>query len=214
MNTREPMAISDEYLQIEDQYLKTILNNKNIWDTDLCQAGITLYKGNITTIKADAIINAANNQLLGCFIPGHTCIDNAIHTFAGVRLRLECHEMMQRQKFLEPTGKAKITKAYNLPNRYILHTVGPIIRGSLQDKHKSLLKMCYMNCLKKAEENHLKSIVFCCISTGVFGFPQREAAKIAIQTVKDYLKDSQIEKVIFNVFKDTDEKIYQELLEE
>lgn len=211
VNTREPIPISEEYLKKEDEYLKGILSQKEIVDVQDFPLGISLYQGDITTIKADAIVNAANHQMLGCFVPGHHCIDNTIHTYAGMRLRLACYELMKKQKYPEPTGCAKITKAYNLPSQYIIHTVGPIVHGKLENKHKELLKMCYLRCLKKAEEYHLKSIVFCCISTGVFGFPKKEAAKIAVETVKDYLKDSSIKKVIFNVFEDNDKEIYHEL---
>ena len=151
-------------------------------------------------------------KMEGCFIPGHNCIDNAIHTFAGVQLRNECHQIMSKQRYLEPTGKAKITNAYNLPCRYIVHTVGPIVHNVLTDEKRFLLAECYRNCLKKAEVYGLKSIAFCCISTGVFNFPKKEAAQIAINTVSTFLKGSQIEKVIFNVFKEDDEMIYQQLL--
>ena len=149
----------------------------------------------------------------GCFVPGHHCIDNAIHSYAGVQLRNDCHQMMQRQGFLEPTGKAKITKAYNLPCDYILHTVGPIIRGHVSKKDEQLLASCYESCLRLAEQYQLKTIAFCCISTGVFHFPQELAVEIAIKTVKEFLKDSSIEKVIFNVFKDEDYAIYNKLLQ-
>lgn len=150
--------------------------------------------------------------MLGCFVPGHHCIDNAIHTFAGIRLRLKCNELMVKQGYLQPTGKVKVTPAYNLPSRYVFHVVGPIVNGKLENKHHVLLKMCYQNCLKQADNMNLKSIAFCCISTGVFHFPNDEAAKIAIETVLEYLPTSKIEQVIFKVFKDEDKKIYQYLL--
>mgnify|MGYP004524758729 FL=1 len=177
------------------------------------QPDIYLWQGDITTLKCDAIVNAANNQMLGCFCPNHGCIDNAIHTFAGVQLRLDCAELMKKQGHEEPTGQAKITPAYNLPCRFVIHTVGPIVYGRLTDKDCELLRSCYRSCLKVADENSLKSIAFCCISTGEFHFPNERAAEIAIDTVKKYKAETQSEiKVIFNVFKDTDYKIYRELL--
>lgn len=211
VNVREPLAIEKEYIKIEEEYLQTINQQRGIIELKNNQR-ISIWQGDITRLKVDVIVNAANNQMLGCFIPGHHCIDNAIHTYAGVQLRLKCNELMNKQGYLEPTGKVKVTPAYNLPSQYVFHTVGPIVQGSLQQKHCQLLKMCYENCLKKAEEMHVKSIVFCCISTGVFHFPKEEAAKIAIETVQNHLKNSQIEHVIFDVFKDEDLKLYKQLL--
>ena len=150
--------------------------------------------------------------MLGCFVPCHKCIDNAIHTFSGVQLRLECNRIMKLQGHKEQTGAAKITKAYNLPCDYILHTVGPIVYGHLTDELRKLLASCYRSCLELAEANGVKSIAFCCISTGEFHFPNDIAAQIAVETAKDYLKHSELERVIFNVFKDTDKKIYEKLL--
>ncbi|MBR0366575.1 MAG: macro domain-containing protein, partial [Clostridia bacterium] len=159
------------------------------------------------------IVNAANSQMLGCFSPCHGCIDNCIHTYAGIQLRNKCGEIMRAQGYEEPTGMAKITPAYNLPCDYVLHTVGPIVRGRLSENDCELLKSSYLSCLRLAEENGVKSIAFCCISTGVFGFPQREAAEIAINTVKEYKKATNSDiKVIFNVFKDEDLMIYRSLL--
>ena len=164
-------------------------------------------------MRCDAIVNAANSQMLGCFYPCHGCIDNAIHTFAGVQLRLACAELMRRQGHEEQTGQAKITSAYNLPSRYVIHTVSPIVRGNLTEKDKNLLASCYRSCLETAEENHLKSIAFCCISTGEFHFPNDKAAEIAINTVKTYLQETHSNmEVIFNVFKDKDYQIYRDLL--
>lgn len=212
VNIREAKSISQEFLSIQDDMLKEESIQKGIVSFDNQEERIILWRGDITRLKVDAIVNAANNQMEGCFIPGHHCIDNAIHTFAGVQLRNECHQMMKKQGSLEPTGMAKITRAYNLPCQYILHTVGPIIRGSVTKKDEALLASCYENCLTLAEQYHLKTIAFCCISTGVFHFPNEDAAKIAVETVKEHLKQSTIEKVIFNVFKDEDEKIYRQLL--
>lgn len=175
--------------------------------------GMVLWQGDITRIRADAVVNAANEALLGCFCPCHGCIDNAIHSAAGLQLRRECHALMTKQGHPEPTGKAKLTKAYNLPAKYILHTVGPIVQGAVTAEDEKLLRSCYRSCLELAEANRLTSVTFCCISTGEFHFPNRLAAEIAIETVGDFLQTSTTtKKVIFNVFKDQDAAIYQELL--
>jgi len=215
-NIRMPKETSEDFLQIQDVYLQEENRRKGITDiADLqpVQDDIYLWQGDITTLRCDAIVNAANSQMLGCFRPCHGCIDNAIHTFAGVQLRRNCNEIMQKQGHNEPTGQAKITPAYNLPCKYVLHTVGPIVSGRLTEEHCELLKSCYLSCLKLAEENGVDSIAFCCISTGVFGFPKREAAKIAVDTVKEYKEENHSDiKVIFNVFKDDDYAIYNEIL--
>lgn len=212
VNLREAKKISQEFLKIQDQMLQEENQNKGIVTFENNKDQIIVWKGDITRLKVDAIVNAANNQMEGCFVPGHHCIDNAIHTFAGVQLRIECHNIMEKQGFLEPTGKAKITKAYNLPSRYILHTVGPVISGEVTKKDEILLASCYENCLRLAEKYQLKTIAFCCISTGMFHFPNDHAARIAIKTVKDNLKESTIKKVIFNVFSDKDEFIYSTIV--
>ena len=170
-----------------------------------------LWQGDITTLETDAIVNAANSALLGCFSPNHACIDNAIHTYAGVQLRLACHELMQAQGHEEPTGAAKITPGFNLPAKYVLHTVGPIVSGRLSERHCDLLASCYESCLDLAAKYGLHSVAFCCISTGVFGFPQKEAAEIAVETVAAFQKDHPID-VVFNVFRESDLRIYQALL--
>ena len=215
-NIRMPRETSEEFLQIQDAYLQEENRRKGITDlADLepVQDGIYLWQGDITTLKCGAVVNAANSQMLGCFNPCHGCIDNAIHTFAGIQLRRDCNEIMHEQGHDEPTGQAKITPAYNLPCRYIIHTVGPIVSGKLNEQHCELLKSCYLSCLKLAEKNGVDSIAFCCISTGVFGFPKREAAKIAVDTVKEYKEEKRSDiKVIFNVFKDSDLAIYREVL--
>ena len=215
-NIRMPKETSGEFLQIQDEYLQEENRRKGITDiADLkpVQEGIYLWQGDITTLKCGAIVNAANSQMLGCFNPCHGCIDNAIHTYSGVQLRCKCNELMKEQGFDEPTGQAKITPAYNLPCKYVIHTVGPIVGGYLTQDDCELLKSCYLSCLKLAEENGVDSIAFCCISTGVFGFPQREAAKIAVDTVKEYKEENRSDiKVIFNVFKDNDLAIYREVL--
>lgn len=214
VNVRPAMKISAEYLKAEDKLLRKLTAEKGITDiADLqpIEKSIYLWQGDITTLECDAIVNAANSGMTGCYHPCHNCIDNCIHTFAGVRLRLKCAEMMELQGHEEPTGKAKITPAYNLPCKYVIHTVGPIVQGRLTEKHRELLKSCYESCLELAVLNRIKSIAFCCISTGVFGFPQDKAAEIAVQTVREFLKNHNIE-VIFNVYKDADYELYRQLL--
>lgn len=215
-NIRIPKPVTEEFLTVQDAYLQEETRQKGITaisDLQPLQKDIYLWRGDITTLQCDAIVNAANSQMLGCFCPNHGCIDNAIHTFAGVQLRLACAELMKKQGHEEETGKAKITPAYNLPSRFVLHTVGPIIHGWLTRKDKELLASCYRSCLDLAEQNGLRSIAFCCISTGEFHFPNDKAAQIAIQTVKEYKKQTQSEiEVIFNVFKELDYNIYRELL--
>lgn len=215
-NIRMPLPVTDEFLTIQDTYLQEEVRQKGITsvaDLQPLQPGVYLWQGDITTLKCDAIVNAANSRLLGCFCPNHGCIDNAIHTFAGVQLRLACAELMKKQGHEEETGKAKITPAFNLPSNYIIHTVGPIVHGWLTKKDKQQLADCYRSCLELAEQNNLKSIAFCCISTGEFRFPNDKAAEIAIQTVKDYKEKTQSKiEVIFNVFKELDYNIYRELL--
>ena len=216
VNVRMPNQISEEYLSIEDEFLRSETAEKGITHlSDIPEASndIYLWKGDITTLEVDAIVNAANSQMLGCFCPCHACIDNCIHTYSGVRLRLKCYEMMQQQGYSEPTGKAKITPAYNLPCRYVIHTVGPIIHHGLTETDITLLASCYEECLKLADENGLGSIAFCCISTGEFHFSNDRAAEIAVRTVRQYkVRTNSKMKVVFNVFKDIDEQIYHRLL--
>ena len=216
-NVRMPAPVSEDFLRVQDEYLQEEAARKGITDiADLepVQKGIYLWQGDITTLKCDAIVNAANSQMLGCFNPCHGCIDNAIHTYAGVQLRNACYELMTAQGHEEPTGQAKITRAYNLPCQYVIHTVGPIVSGKLTARDCEMLKSCYLSCLKVAEENDVNSIAFCCISTGVFGFPQNEAAQIAVQTVRDYKEKHNSDiKVIFNVFKNEDLAIYKKVLQ-
>ena len=216
MNVRPPVPASDEFLKVQDAYLQERLEDRGVTkleDLTPVQPGLYLWQGDITTLAVDAIVNAANSQMLGCFVPCHGCIDNAIHTYAGVQLRLECAKLMTAQGKEEPTGKAKITKAYNLPCRYVLHTVGPIIYGAVTKTDQELLTGCYRSCLDLATAHGLRSVAFCCISTGEFHFPGKLAAEISIQTVKTWQQQNpnQIE-VIFNVFKDSDYKIYKRLL--
>lgn len=216
MNIRNPEPIATDFLKMQDAYLQGETAAKGITDiADLTpiQPGLYLWQGDITTLKCDAIVNAANSGMTGCYIPNHRCIDNAIHTFAGVELRLACEELMEQQGYPEPTGQAKITPAFNLPCRYVLHTVGPIISGRVTKEDKELLASCYRSCLELAAENDLESVAFCCISTGEFHFPNDLAAEIAVRTVKEYLKkQTSVKKVIFNVFKDLDKAIYEKLL--
>ncbi len=216
VNVRRPVRISTEFLQVQDAYLQDETAAKGITDiVDLTpiQPGLYLWQGDITTLKCDAIVNAANAGMTGCYIPNHRCIDNAIHTYAGIELRLACEELMERQGYPEPTGQAKITSAFNLPCRYILHTVGPIINRQVTESDKKLLASCYHSCLALAAENGLESVAFCCISTGEFRFPNELAAEIAVETVKDFLKkQTSVKKVIFDVFKDMDKAIYEKLL--
>ena len=213
-NIRLPKEASNEFLKIQDEYLQEEIAKKGITDYRLLtpiKKGIYLWQGDITTLCCDAIVNAANSQMLGCFYPNHGCIDNAIHSYAGIQLRLVCAKLMVQQGHEEATGKAKITPAFNLPSKYILHTVGPIITNELTKSDCEKLRSCYNSCLKLASKKGLNSIAFCCISTGEFHFPNDIAAKIAIQTVYEYQKDHEIE-VIFNVFTKTDYDIYANLL--
>ena len=216
MNIRAPQNANADFLKTQDEYLQAETAAKGITDIDdltPIQPGLYLWQGDITTLKCDAIVNAANSGMTGCYIPNHRCIDNAIHTFAGVELRLSCEELMEQQGYPEPTGQAKITQAFNLPCTYVLHTVGPIIDGRVTQRDRELLASCYRSCLELAAENKLESVAFCCISTGEFHFPNDLAAEIAVATVKEFLKkQTSVRKVIFNVFKDLDKAIYEKLL--
>lgn len=216
-NIRMPNPISETFLQIQNAYLQEETAQKGITELSSLhpiQNEIYLWQGDITTLRCDAIVNAANSQMLGCFCPCHGCIDNAIHTFAGVQLRILCAKLMKEQGYEEKTANAKITPGFNLPCKYILHTVGPIIHGKLHKTDEKLLASCYQSCLTLADQNNLKNIAFCCISTGEFHFPHDQAAQIAIQTVQKYKEQthSKIE-VIFNVFKEIDYNIYRALLQ-
>lgn len=216
MNIRPAEPVSTEFLEIQDAYLQEEKAHKGVVSLSSLspvQPGIYLWQGDITRLSTDAIVNAANHALLGCFVPCHGCIDNAIHSAAGIQLRLECSRIMGHQKEPEKTGKAKMTEAYNLPCRYVLHTVGPIIHGTVTKEDCHLLADCYRSCLELAADYQLKSIAFCCISTGEFHFPNKMAAKIAVQTVQRYQERSKNGlEVVFNVFKDSDLQIYQRLL--
>ena len=220
MNVRPPLSISQDFLRVQDDYLQERNRERGITDIEdldpLWENGgaeLYLWQGDITTLKVDAIVNAANSALLGCFQPLHGCIDNCIHTFAGMQLRLACNELMQKQGHEEETGLCKITPAFNLPSRYVLHTVGPIIYTSVGPREKLLLASCYKNCLEVATAQGLESVAFCCISTGVFRFPHDLAAQIAVETVEKWLAEnptSTVKKVVFNVFGQKDLVIYRE----
>lgn len=216
MNIRMPGKISREFLKVQDEYLQAETAARGITDLDdlnPAEDGIYLWQGDITTLHCDAIVNAANSGMTGCYVPNHRCIDNCIHSFSGIQLRIDCAEMMRLQGHEEETGKAKITKAYNLPCRYILHTVGPIINGRLTERDCELLAGCYRSCLKLAAEKRLESVAFSCISTGEFHFPNEKAAQIAVNTVREFMrKETIVRKVVFNVFKDLDKEIYSRLL--
>ena len=219
VNTRPPIPADPAWLAMQDELLRGIIAEAGVSTVDDVVPSpydprLHLWRGDITTLAVDAIVNAANSQMLGCWVPGHHCIDNAIHTFAGVQLRRACAELMEAQGHEEPTGLAKITPAYNLPARHVIHTVGPIAQGRPTARHRLQLAQCYRSCLDLAARSGLTSVAFCCISTGIFGFPQEEAAEIAVRTVREWLdthEDAGIT-VVFNVFGDTDEAIYRSLL--
>ncbi|WP_295595302.1 protein-ADP-ribose hydrolase [uncultured Methanobrevibacter sp.] len=219
VNVRPPLDVSDEFLHIQDEFLTNETLNKNLTsaeDISVIKGKLALWQGDITTLNVDAIVNAANSKLLGCFIPLHNCIDNVIHSSAGIQLRQECSEIMRRQSHDEEVGKAKITNAYNLPSKHVIHTVGPAIPYGTEPSNEDCEKLasCYKSCLDLANYNELKSIAFCSISTGVFNFPQRKAAEIAIKTVEDYLNENEtsLEKVIFDTFSQKSYLIYKNLL--
>ena len=218
-NVRPPMEASAEFMRIQGELLREMTAEKGVTDFSTlqpCKAekDLFVWQGDITTLRVDAIVNAANSALLGCFRPNHSCIDNIIHTMAGVELRMKCAELMDAQGHEEATGSAKLTPAYNLPSKYVIHTVGPIVDGPLNEEHRKLLASCYRSCLDSAAEKNCANIAFCCISTGVFGYPQQEAAETAVQTVRAWKREKKSSiQVIFNVFKDEDLEIYHRLLQ-
>ena len=229
-NIRKPNPISSEYLKVQDEYLQErlkkmiVVDSKDVKTLDKAYPNIKirnsnrmgLWQGDITRINADCIVNAANSQGLGCFQPMHNCIDNQIQTYSGVQMRLECNEYMQSAdyEFGLPTGEVFITKGYNLPAKYVIHTVGPVISFNVTEEDKKLLKDCYTNSLKLAVQKNLKTVVFPCISTGIFRFPRRLAVDCAVTAVSEFLEnDTQIEKVIFNVFGDENLEIYENYFE-
>ena len=210
INVRPPMPVSEEFLRLQDKYLSERTREKGVADVNKFDytGGVALWRGDITRLNADAVVNACNPALLGCFAPLHNCIDNVIHSAAGVQVRLDCNEIMRGGT--EPNGRVRVTKAYNLPSKFIFHTVGPQVTGKVTEENKKDLENCYLSCLEKAREMKLKSIAFCCISTGVYGYPQKEACALAVRTVKARLagiKDGL--KVIFDVFTEEDEALYE-----
>ncbi|MCC8022949.1 MAG: protein-ADP-ribose hydrolase [Clostridiales bacterium] len=220
VNLRPPRAVPHRFLQVQDAFLQEEARQKGIVAVDtLPLAGahpkLSLWQGDITRLQADAIVNAANSRLLGCFVPGHHCIDNAIHTAAGVQLRETCHNMMKRQGHPEPTAQAKLPDGFNLPARHIIHTVGPIITGDRPTQEQiSQLSQCYTACLALAVEHHLRTVVFCCISTGEFSFPRELAAETACTAVVRSLEQMpEIQRVVFNVFTGADFSMYQKQLD-
>ena len=223
MNIRMPKRLPDEVLEVQDEYLSGRAEEKGIVqlsDIPVMRDGLSIWQGDITRLAVDAIVNAANSQMLGCFVPMHTCIDNCIHTFAGVQLRAECNRQMNQLRirygkdYEQPTAAPMLTDAYNLPAKKVIHIVGPIVQHNLTQELEKDLADCYRNTLDMCMENGLKSVAFCCISTGVFHFPNKRAAEIAARTVTTWLSehDGQMERVIFNVFKDEDRKYYEELI--
>ena len=220
VNTRPPLPAGDELLALQDELLRDLIAYRGVMEPESVAPSprdgrVALWRGDITTLAADAVVNAANSQMLGCFVPGHFCIDNAIHTFAGVQLRIECARLMDEQGYPEPTGMAKATGAFNLPSRHVIHTVGPIAQGAPTDLDRALLANCYAACLDAADELGCASVAFCCISTGVFGFPRDEAAPIAVRAVGEWLDahpGAAVRRVIFDVFGERDERAYAELL--
>ena len=223
MNIRMPRELPDEVLAVQDEYLSGRAKEKGIvrlTDIPVMQEGLSIWQGDITRLEVDAIVNAANSQMLGCFVPMHTCIDNCIHTFAGVQLRAECNRQMNALRgkygsdYEQPTAVPMLTDAYNLPAKKVIHIVGPIVQSRLTPALENDLADCYRNTLDMCLGNGLKSVAFCCISTGVFHFPNQRAAEIAVCTVKDWISvhPKAMERVIFNVFKDENRKHYEELL--
>lgn len=216
MNVRAPKEADAAFLAVQDAYLQTVLQEAGITSADELAprcGRLYLWQGDITRLRCGAIVNAANSGMTGCYTPCHACIDNCIHTYAGVQLRLECARIMARQGHGEPAGRAKITGAYNLPCDAVLHTVGSVVEGRVTAEDERLLASCYRSCLTLAEERGVESIAFCCISTGVFRFPRERAAQIAVRTVRQYQAETESNmKVIFNVFQDADREIYERLL--
>ena len=218
MNVRPPMPLREDFLKVQDAFLSAEREEKGVIDVEglpvsSADPRLVLWQGDITRLKVDAIVDADNSALLGCFYPCHGCIDNAIHSAAGLQLRDECNRIMEVQGYSEPNGQAKLTKGYNLPARYVLHTVGPIVQGQVTQENRDDLASCYYSCLNLAAKHGFATVAFCCISTGEYRFPNREAAEIAVRTVKRFLNQkTSIRKVIFNVFKDIDAEIYRELL--
>jgi O-acetyl-ADP-ribose deacetylase (regulator of RNase III) len=223
MNIRMPRRMDESVLRVQDDYLKERIHENGVVelsDIPVIRGGLSIWQGDITRLAVDAIVNAANSQMLGCFVPMHTCIDNCIHTFAGVQLRAECSRQMNQLRerygrdYEQPTAVPMLTDAYNLPAKKVIHIVGPIVQYELTPELEKDLSDCYRNTLDMCLDHNLKSVAFCCISTGVFHFPNKRAAEIAVSTVDSWLSQhpGAMERVIFNVFKDEDKKYYEELI--
>ncbi len=223
MNIRMPRELPGDVLKIQDEYLTERAREKGVVtlaQIPVIRDGLSIWQGDITRLQVDAIVNAANSQMLGCFVPLHACIDNCIHTFAGVQLRAACDREMGRLRrkygkgYEQPTAVPLLTDAYNLPARKVVHVVGPIVSGPLTAELEGELADCYANTLTLCAENELRSVAFCCISTGVFHFPNRRAAQIAVETVEGWLRAhrGQVDRVIFNVFKEEDRGYYEALI--
>ena len=223
MNIRMPRPLPLEVLAMQDDYLRQRAAGKGVVglrDIPVVRGGISLWQGDITRLAVDAIVNAANSQMLGCFVPMHSCIDNCIHSFAGVQLRSECARQMSRLRarygpdYVQPTAVPMLTDGYNLPAKKVIHIVGPIVADTLTEQLERDLANCYKNTLDLCRENGLRSVAFCCISTGVFRFPGKRAAEIAVETVADWLNahPGAVARVIFNVFMDEDKAYYEQLL--
>lgn len=223
MNIRMPKKLDDSVLAVQDEYLRERISENGIVtlsEIPMIRNGMSIWQGDITRLAVDTIVNAANSQMLGCFVPMHTCIDNCIHTFAGVQLRAECSRQMNQLRikygkdYEQPTAVPMLTDAYNLPAKKVIHIVGPIVQYELTPELEMDLADCYLNTLDMCLDNNLKSVAFCCISTGVFHFPNKRAAGIAVSAVDSWLSQhpGAIERVIFNVFKDEDKKYYEELI--
>ena len=223
MNIRMPRRMDESVLRVQDDYLKERIRENGVVelsDIPVIRDGLSIWQGDITRLAVDAIVNAANSQMLGCFVPMHTCIDNCIHTFAGVQLRAECSRQMNQLRerygrdYEQPTAVPMLTDAYNLPAKKVIHIVGPIVQYKLTPELEKDLADCYRNTLDMCLDHNLRSVAFCCISTGVFHFPNKRAAEIAVSTVDNWLSQhpGAMERVIFNVFKDEDKKYYEKLL--
>ena len=223
MNIRLPKQMEESVLEVQDEYLQECIEENGIVHIDSIneiKRGISIWQGDITRLAVDAIVNAANSQMLGCFIPMHTCIDNCIHSYAGIQLREECNQKMQDLKkkfgpdYEQPTAVPMVTEAYNLPAKKVIHVVGPIVENGLNSTLEKQLMECYWNVLEICKEYRLKTVAFCCISTGVFHFPNRRAAELAVRAVEKWLECNPniVERVIFNVFKNEDKAIYEQLL--
>ena len=215
LNQRLPNPVSEHFLEIQDRLFGSETEENGVVDVNQLKYtdNIALWQGDITRLNADAVVNAANNSLLGCFIPHHKCIDNVIHSRAGVQVRLDCSKIMGAQGEAEPAGCAKITLAYNLPSKYIIHTVGPMVGLRVTEDDRRVLRNCYLSCLNLAKEMKLHTVAFCCISTGIFSFPNDEAAAVAVGAVKNWLLETGYDmRIIFDVFLDKDFEIYKDVL--